>query len=140
VHLLLSSGLGAIVFFGGYGLPGTGTLELTTKPWLQLLGSAVFLFKSVAIALVVLVLRSALPRVRPQIYRTITPRLIAPFAVLSLGFTVLARLYPPLPAVERAAALVVLCGVGLVLLMLVVPGLSRRRPEFSERARVNPFL
>lgn len=142
VHLLLCSGLGAIVFFGGYGLPGTATSELTVKPWLQLLGSVVFLVKSLAIALVVLVLRSALPRIRPQIYRTLALRLFAPFAALSLGVTILSRMYPPLPAVERAAALVVLSGVCLVLILLFAPAFGRRirRPEFSERARVNPFL
>ena len=138
VHLFVVSGVGTIVFLGGYALPGVAPAELARSPWLQLLGAACFLLKAVTVSLAALALRRALPNMAPRAFLVVTRNVVLPAAILAGGFSVATTLYPPLPSALRTMTLVILVGVvvGTALFTVVV----RAGGPTRARVRINPFL
>lgn len=138
VHLFVVSGIGTIVFLGGYAIPGIGPGELARSPWLQLVGAACFLLKAISLSLAALGLRRALPTIEPRAFLLVTRNVVLPAAVIAGAFSVATYLYPPLPSALRTMTLVVLLGVvfiaGIFTLAVRSGGATRTR------VRINPFL
>lgn len=142
VHLLLASGLAVTLFLGGYGVPFVTRGELASSPSMQLLGSFVFLFKALFVALVVLLVRSALPRFTPDVFRTWGLRVALPLGIVACSLALVGWLHPPIPSIERTlatASLVVAASVA-VGLGITVFARSARRADVRDRVKVNPFL
>jgi NADH-quinone oxidoreductase subunit H len=142
IHLLLASGLAVTLFLGGYGVPFVTRGELAASSSLQLLGATVFLLKALFVALTVLLVRAALPRFTPDVFRTWGLRIALPLGLLATSVALATWLHPPLPPIEKTvtiASLVVTTSVALGLIVaLFAP--SSRRAEVRDRVKVNPFL
>ncbi|NUP11581.1 MAG: hypothetical protein HOW73_36510 [Polyangiaceae bacterium] len=143
-HVFVMCGLGTIAFLGGYALPGVAPSELDASAWLKVAGGAVFLVKCWGLAFVVLLVRAALPRIRPHVLLRLGLRVLLPACVIGLGITALTLRFPLLPAAERILGLVTMSTVVGTLLLLGVHlfgALRSARPDDARmRVRVNPLL
>jgi NADH:ubiquinone oxidoreductase subunit H len=142
IHLLLASGLAVTLFLGGYGVPFVTRGELVASSSMQLVGACVFLVKALFVALAVLLVRSALPRFTPDVFRQWGLRVALPLGVVATAIAVATSVHPPLPSIEKTLAtssLVVTASVALGLLIAVFAR-SARRADVRDRVKVNPFL
>ncbi len=118
-NVLVTSGTSAALFLGGWRLPGVTLGEENGRLGLELLGSAVFLFKAGALALLVAVVRRALPVVTLAQAMRVCWRWLVPAAALGLAATFGWIAWSPSPMVERVLAMGTCALVGLALLRLV---------------------
>lgn len=143
-HVFVMCGLGTIAFLGGYAVPGVSAHDLDSSRGMLALGCGVFLLKSWALTGLVLLLRAALPRIKPEVLLRVGLRVLLPASLLGVAVTVLLVRYPLLPAAERALGLVTLSAVLVLLLLLVghvALSLRGARPDDGRgRVRVNPLL
>lgn len=140
VHMFVVSGIGTMVFLGGYALPGVSPAELAASPWLQLAGAALFLGKAVAASVLALVLRRAVPTMEPRAFVVVARNLVLPIGLAAAAFTVGTEVYPPLPAALRTMTLVVLVAAIVVAVTFGAVVRAPRASKAAARVRVNPFL
>lgn len=144
VHVFVMCALAAIAFLGGYAVPGVSTQELHGSVALQIAGCALFLLKCWLLALVVLLLRASLPRIRPRVLLRLGVRVLLPASVIGVALTVLTLHFPLLPVAQRTLGLITLITVTVTVLLLgaaVFAAVRAVRVDDTRfRARVNPFL
>lgn len=140
IHILAMCALAAVVFLGGWAPPGVSLAALSESPGLKALAIALFVAKCWALVLGVLVLRAALPRIRPDFVLRLGLVVALPASLVACGLTALSQSYPLLPSVERALGWVTLLtalAVAVVMLRAVAAGPESRGPL---RTRLNPYL
>ncbi len=141
-HVFILSGLGAILFLGGWQLPGVPRGAAQASPALGLLAALVLALKAWGLTLLVLWVRWALPRIRVDQLMGICWRWFIPLAALGVIFTVgwLNALHSPLFRVAQAGLRYVLFAftllVPLYLTSRVASGLRSKGRELG----VNPWL
>lgn len=144
VNVFAMCAIGAIAFLGGFALPGVSPHELSSGTSVQAVAAALFLVKCWGVAGLVLLMRAALPKVRPDFIVAVGLRYFAPFAAVALGIAAVETRYALVPGAARAVGLITLV-VALALSSIVVVSVLRalalgrgRADRF--RARVNPIL
>ena len=141
-HLILTSGVIALVFLGGPRVPGFAASDPAAGPWVQVVGALWFQAKAVAVLSCVLVLRFASNQVRLAEVAALGVRYVLPGAALSLVATYFWAFgsQSPLLAAARVPLsyglffLCVMCAAHVVL--RVTQQLLSERP----RSAVNPWL
>jgi NADH-quinone oxidoreductase subunit H len=83
-HLILTSGVIALVFLGGPRVPGFGALDPTGNPWLQVFGALLFQMKAILVLVVVLCLRFATSHVPLSEVTRFGVRFVLPCALASV--------------------------------------------------------
>lgn len=142
MHLFVMCALGAILFLGGYGLPFVSPADLSVSTVWKVLGATLFLVKCWALLGLVLVLRAALPRLRPDTVLRLGVSLVLPSCTVALALAFLASRFPLLPEVERSLGLLTLFMVAGVAALLVGTVLTAPASSLGARfrARTNPLL
>jgi NADH-quinone oxidoreductase subunit H len=117
-HRIVVAGLAAILFLGGWLLPGWSAAEQNASPALQMAGAACLLGKTWTLALVMAGIRWALPGRRLAHGTRATALWLAPVALASLGVTAAWTWWGPPPAGQLlvSASLVAAVGIGAVAL------------------------
>jgi len=116
VHRVVLAGLGAVLFFGGWLLPGLQPAQQEARPVLQVLGVGWLLVKTVAILLASAAARWALPVASPEAKTRATLVCLLPLSAGALGMTAAWLWWSPTAAVQLfvSASLVVVAGLTLM--------------------------
>lgn len=138
VALFLSCAMAVAVFLGGWQIPGLDAAR-GGQSGAPIVGAALFVAKTWALAALVVAARATLPRVRGREVALLAWKYVVPIAVVALALAFGWRLWSPPRALERMVSGVVCVAVLLVIVELV------RRVRFGLRsphahAHVNPFL
>lgn len=141
-HLILTSGIVALVFLGGPRLPGVRAFDPGTSVWLQVFAALLFQAKAACVLLGVLALRFAASYVSLEEVARLGLRVVVPAAamcVVATYFWAFGSQSPILAAarVPLSCALFFFCALCALHLVLRVMGqLAGERP----RSAVNPWL
>lgn len=141
-HVFVMSGLGAVLFLGGWQLPGVSRGLAVSTPSLGLLAALVFNLKAWALTLFVLWVRWALPRIRVDQLIGVCWKWFVPAALIGLGATIgwMNALQSPVFRVVQGGMRYVLFGFALLVPIYlagrVLSSLRERPGELS----VNPWL
>ncbi|HEV3190797.1 MAG TPA: NADH-quinone oxidoreductase subunit H, partial [Polyangiaceae bacterium] len=116
VHRVVFAGLGAVLFFGGWLLPGLQPAQQEAQPLLQLLGVGWLLVKTVAILLASAAARWVLPVANLAARTRATLVCLLPLSAAALGMTAAWLWWSPTAAVQLlvSASLVVVAGLTLI--------------------------
>jgi NADH-quinone oxidoreductase subunit H len=138
-HVFVLAALGALLFLGGWLVPGlTAERQAASAAWTAL-GAALFLVKAWAIVLAVIAARWTFPRIREGVVLRVAWTRFVPAALAVVLIAIGWERSRPDAAVELALAAVVLAStvaVAGVVLARVVGALRSPRPRLS----LNPFL
>ena len=138
-HVFVLAALGALLFLGGWLVPGiTAERQAASIGW-TLFGTVVFLIKAWAIVLAVVGARWTFPRIREGVVARVAWTRFIPAAIAVLGIAIGWERLRPDAAVELVLAAVVLASTGAVSVVVtsrVVRALRSPRPRLS----LNPFL
>lgn len=138
-HVFVLAALGALLFLGGWLIPGVAAERQAASAGWTALGAALFLAKAWAIVLAVVAARWTFPRIREGVVTRIAWTRFVPAAMVVLGLSIAWERSRPDAAVELALAAVVLASsvaIGSVVLSRVARALRSPRPRLS----LNPFL
>jgi NADH-quinone oxidoreductase subunit H len=117
-HRIVFAGLGAVLFFGGWLLPGLQPAQQDARPALQWLGAALLLAKTAGILLASAAARWALPGAGPAARTRATLVWLLPMSAAAFGLTAAWLWWSPTAAVQLlvSASLVVVVGLALIAL------------------------
>jgi NADH-quinone oxidoreductase subunit H len=115
-HRIVFAGLAAVLFLGGWLLPGLQPAQQDARPALQCLGAALLLAKTAAILFASAAARWALPVATPAARTRATLVWLLPLSAAALGMTAAWSWWSPSGAVQLlvSASLVVVAGLALV--------------------------
>ncbi len=141
-HVFIMSGLAAVLFLGGWQLPGVSRGLVISSPSLGLLAALVVNLKAWALTLAVLWVRWALPRIRVDQLIGVCWKWFVPAALVGLGATIgwMSALKSPVFRVVQGGMSYVLFGFALLVpIYLATRVLSSLRDRPGELS-VNPWL
>ncbi len=142
-NVLVMCAIGAVAFLGGWYVPGFSVHEHAQDGRLIALAIALFLGKCWLLALTVLALRAALPRLSVMALMKAGYRALLPLAVAALGLAALLARYPLLPVAERAVALTTLVTSAAVVALFLVAGRAKKADQGNSGrtfSRVNTMI
>ncbi len=138
-HVFVLAALGALLFLGGWLVPGVAADRQAASLGWTVLGAATFLVKAWSIVLAVVAARWTFPRVREGVISRVAWTRFVPMAALVLGAAVAWEKLRPDAIAELIIAVTVLAAggaVGALVAVRVARALSSPRPRLS----LNPFL
>jgi NADH-quinone oxidoreductase subunit H len=115
-HRIVFAGLAAVLFFGGWLLPGLEPAQQAARPALQWVGVALLLSKTGAILFACAAARWALPVATPAARTRATLVWLLPLSLAALGMTAAWLWWSPTAAVQLlvSASLVVVVGLAFI--------------------------
>ncbi|NUO50340.1 MAG: hypothetical protein HOV80_15910 [Polyangiaceae bacterium] len=125
-NVLVMCAIGAVAFLGGWYVPGFSVHEHAQDGRLIALAIALFLAKCWLLALTVLALRAALPRLSVMALMKAGYRALLPLAVVALGLAALLARYPLLPVAERALSVATLATSTAIGILFLVTGRAKK--------------
>jgi NADH-quinone oxidoreductase subunit H len=138
-HGILVAGLAAVLFLGGWILPGSTPGEQDTRPILELAGALWLLGKTSVLVLLSALVRSVLPP-QPAAERTrATATRLAPLAVVALGASVFWTWWGPARTVQLLVSGALVGGVALAAVAVAVRLRHGLLVPSGDR-RLSPFL
>lgn len=141
LHIFVMCALATLVFLGGYALPGVELGAIGESSWLKAAAIAWFALKCWVVVLCVLVLRAALPRIRPDLVLRLGLVVALPACIVACGLTLLTVQFPLLPSAERGLGWITLLTLSVVVGMFVAAIRPfEDGPKSRLRSRLNPYL
>jgi len=138
-HVFVLAALGALLFLGGWLVPGLPADRQAASLGWTVVGTVLFLLKAWSIVLAVVAARWTFPRIREGLVARVAWTRFAPIAALVLVVAIAWERLRPAAVVELVVAAVVLSSGALVAALVgvrVARALRSPRPRLS----LNPFL